>query len=461
MKEILTDTVELEKFLKYDALLKNDNALKRFIQTTNKIKFRKFLAINNEVDTKDPSEFSSLDRISIIVDYMLNQYNVDDICIREGISKNTFLKWENDFLKAFNRYSEEVLFKENANLSTKELILRELNQEVVNFYESFIDLNSVNNIVVKKGERLATYSIFNSIKNVLVLDKINNFRLINKHLEEVNEKLPNNGLLLGCFETFNARAQKKSIYKIPIIKNIYFGFEFLFKRVFPKLPYLKKVYFYITKGKNRLLSKAEALGRLVSCGFNIVDYQVINGLHYFIAEKVKEPAYNMNPSYGPLFKMPRVGKNGKIIGVYKLRTMHPYSEYLQEYILNINGYSETGKPANDFRLVPWGKFFRRYWIDELPQLINLLKGELKLVGCRPVSQTYFNEIPKDIQELRITQKPGCIPPYVALNRMGSVSCVLQAEKEYLQEKLRNPYFTDTKYFFKALYNIVFKRKRSA
>ena len=203
------------------------------------------------------------------------------------------------------------------------------------------------------------------------------------------------------------------------------------------------------------------MGRLVSCGFEIVDYQRIDGIHYFAAKKVKEPAYDMSPSYGPLFKMRRVGKNGKIIGVYKLRTMHPYSEYLQDYILKLNGYSETGKPADDFRLVPWGKYVRRYWIDELPQLINLIKGDLKLVGCRPVSERYFQDIPKEIQELRLSQKPGCIPPYVALNRKGSVESVLQAEREYLEEKIRNPFFTDTKYFFKAIYNIVFKNKRSA
>ena len=52
--------------------------------------------------------------------------------------------------------------------------------------------------------------------------------------------------------------------------------------------------------------------------------------------------------------------------------MHPYSEYLQDYILKLNGYSETGKPANDFRLVPYGKFLRRYWIDELPQLYKFI-----------------------------------------------------------------------------------------
>ena len=245
------------------------------------------------------------------------------------------------------------------------------------------------------------------------------------------------------------------------MSDFYFGYEFLFKRIFPKLDWTKRIYSDVTKGKGKLLSKAEALGRLISCGFKIMDYKSINGLTYFIVKKDKEPSFDLNPSYGLIYKMPRIGKDGKIIKVYKLRTMHPYSEYLQDYILKANGYAETGKPAADFRIPAWGKFFRRFWIDEIPQLINVLKGDMKLVGIRPVSERYFQDIPKEMQKLRLTQKPGCIPPYVALNREGNVMSVLQSEKEYLEEKLRNPYTTDTKYFFKAIFNIVFKQKRSA
>ena len=68
---------------------------------------------------------------------------------------------------------------------------------------------------------------------------------------------------------------------------------------------------------------------------------------------------------------------------------------------------------------------------------------------------------EEMQKLRLTQIPGCIPPYVALNRDGNVMSVLQAEKEYLEEKLRNPYTTDIKFFLSAVFNIVFKHKRSA
>lgn len=357
---------------------------------------------------------------------------------------------------SLDSYSDEAL---EVN---KDLLINESNEQAYNFFGSYVNLSSQKTLILSRNEKLTSYSTLNNIQNIVVLDKMNNFRKINKYFEDINEQLELGSYLLGSFETFRERMKNNRLNSVPVLGKAYENYEFLFKRVVPKLPFVKSLYFNITKGKDRLLSKAEALGRLVSCGFEIIDLKQIDGIYYYVAKKVKSPAYDMNPSYGPLFKMKRVGKNGKIIGVYKFRTMHPYSEYLQEYIVKQNGYSETGKPANDFRVVPWAKTLRRYWIDELPQLLNVLKGEMKLVGIRPVSKTYFEtSIPKDIQELRLTQKPGCIPPYVALNRQSSVESVLQAEREYLQEKIRNPYFTDTKFFFKAIYNIVFKRKRSA
>ena len=66
---------------------------------------------------------------------------------------------------------------------------------------------------------------------------------------------------------------------------------------------------------------------------------------------------------------------------------------------------------------------RRFCLNESPQLINLLKGDLKWVGVIPVSQRNFQDIPKEMQKLRLTQKPGCVPPYVALNREGNVMSV--------------------------------------
>ena len=344
----------------------------------------------------------------------------------------------------------------------KNSIKNRIGIDVYEFVKKFIDTNSDSTLFVSTTNFFNIESLKSNHKSIVNLGKLNNIRFINKFLIAVNLNLETSNIFIGCAETFSARSKRKKINRIPFVRNIYYIGEFIFLRAFPKIWGLKKIYFFITRGRNRLLSKAEILGRLVSCGFEIIEYKTINGVLFFVTKKVEIPTITkVKPSYGPIYKMPRIGKNGKIIGVYKFRTMHPYAEFLQDYIINKNGYSETGKPADDFRLTPWGRFFRKYWIDETPQLLNVIKGEMKFVGVRPISKRFFDDIPKDLQELRIKHKPGCIPPYVSLNKTGSVQDVLNAERQYLIDKNNNPYFTDLKYFFKAIFNIIFKRKRSA
>jgi lipopolysaccharide/colanic/teichoic acid biosynthesis glycosyltransferase len=343
----------------------------------------------------------------------------------------------------------------------KQDIIYKAGKETYDFFSQFIDPESKQTLIISTTNdfNITNYPI--ELSAIVNLSKVNNIRYINKFFEKVNAKLNTGDTFICCFETIASRKERHRIGNIPILKYIWFGTEFIFLRMFPKMWGFKKIYFLVTRGRNRLLSKAEVMGRLVSCGFSIEASEAFNGITYVVCKKTKEPVFNMEASYGPLFKMQRMGKDGKLIGVYKFRTMHPYAEYLQDYVLNINGYADSGKPKNDFRLTPWGRFMRRYWLDELPQLINVCKGELKLVGVRPISERYFQDIPKDLQELRVKFKPGCIPPYIALNRKGNVESVLQSEREYLQEKIKRPYTTDTRYFFKAIFNIIFRRKRSA
>ncbi|MEX1189798.1 MAG: sugar transferase [Bacteroidia bacterium] len=299
------------------------------------------------------------------------------------------------------------------------------------------------------------------VNNIINFSLVNDIRYINKYFQKVNQKLEQGDYFCGCLETFSAKQSKQNFGKVPILKKALSFFDFVVHRVFPKIKGIKYVYFSVTKGQSRLLSKAEVFGRLVCCGFEIVDYKDIDEIIYFVAKKASEPKEDIKPSYGPIFKMARIGKDGKVFFVYKFRTMHPYSEYLQDFVLQSNGYASSGKPAKDFRLTPWGKFLRRYWLDELPQLLNVMKGEMKLVGVRPVSSRYFQDIPTDLQKLRLTQKPGCIPPYLALGLKSNVHDVQRAEREYLEEKIKKPYSTDFRYFYKALYHIIIKKKRSA
>jgi hypothetical protein len=86
---------------------------------------------------------------------------------------------------------------------------------------------------------------------------------------------------------------------------------------------------------------------------------------------------------------------------------------------------------------------------------------MQLVGVRPVSEVYFKTLPLDLQIKRVKYKPGCIPPYVAMNRKSNLESVLSSEIVYLKMKEKNPCSTDLKLFFFALINIIFKGKRSS
>ena len=76
-----------------------------------------------------------------------------------------------------------------------------------------------------------------------------------------------------------------------------------------------------------------------------------------------------------------------MIGVYKLRTMYPYSEYCQDLAIIDNNLDSTGKIKDDYRVTTWGKFLRRFWIDELPMLINFFKGELNIEEIEKLTKT--------------------------------------------------------------------------
>jgi lipopolysaccharide/colanic/teichoic acid biosynthesis glycosyltransferase len=343
----------------------------------------------------------------------------------------------------------------------KELIIEKVGPAVYSYFTQFVDVENESTLVISSTNVFNLFQHKGRVRAVVNLSKVNNIRFINKFFETVNSRIDTGDYYIGCVETFTARRARNPINKVPLMRQLYFISEFIFHRVFPKMWGLKKIYFAYTRGRNRLLSKAETLGRLVSCGFEIIEYREFGGLTYFVVKKSGMPVFDMTPSYGLIYKMPRIGKDGRIIQVYKFRTMHPYSEYLQDYVIRRNGYSTTGKPADDFRLTPWGRVLRRYWLDELPQVINILKGELKLVGIRPVGKRYFQDIPGDLQALRIKQKPGCIPPYVSLNMNSDLKSVHDAERKYLIDKQKSPYITDTMYFIRAVYTILVRKKRSA
>jgi lipopolysaccharide/colanic/teichoic acid biosynthesis glycosyltransferase len=291
------------------------------------------------------------------------------------------------------------------------------------------------------------------------LHRLNDFRWLNRYFLEVHRKIYNGGCFIGCADTI-ATYRKKIFKKYPkIIAQPLYIFNFIINRIIPKLPGIKKLYFFITKGRNRDLSRAEILGRLYFCGFKVIAEKVIADRYYYIVQRVKNPSIDTNPSYGPTIKLRRIGLDGEMMYINKFRTMHPYSEYLQNYIYEENRLNANGKFSNDFRITEWGRFMRKLWIDELPQVVNFLRGDLSLVGVRALSEHYYSLYPQDVKQLRSKFKPGLVPPYYA-DMPKSFDEIIASERNYFLQKQKHPFITDIKYFFKASYNIIFRHARS-
>jgi lipopolysaccharide/colanic/teichoic acid biosynthesis glycosyltransferase len=293
----------------------------------------------------------------------------------------------------------------------------------------------------------------------LNLHPINDIRRINAYFIKVNQNLMAGGVYVCCGETITQRYRGFLSGYGKVFGNVFYFFDFLFRRICPKIPFTQGIYFALTKGRNRSLSETEILGRLFFCGFKVIGYQEIEGLTYFVAIKEKKYREDPNPSYGPLIKLKRVGLNGKIFDCYKFRTMHPYSEYLQEYIHEMYSVSESGKFANDFRITEWGRIIRKYWIDEIPQFINLFKGDIRLIGTRAISLHYLSQYPADVREMRLRTKPGLIPVYTA-DKVTTLLELIHSERRYLERREKSPIKTDAVYLFKALYNILTRKVKS-
>lgn len=145
----------------------------------------------------------------------------------------------------------------------------------------------------------------------------------------------------------------------------------------------------------------EVIKRLIDIVCSFLGVLVLSPLFIIIAIIIK------TTSKGPVFfSQKRVGKNGKEFNMYKFRSMVVNAEELKEKLAAQNEMSgPMFKMKDDPRVTKVGKFIRKTSIDELPQLWNVLKGDMSLVGPRP-------SLPKEVAQFenwmyrRLEVKPG-------------------------------------------------------
>jgi lipopolysaccharide/colanic/teichoic acid biosynthesis glycosyltransferase len=349
----------------------------------------------------------------------------------------------------------------------------DINPEVVSSIEKECGPEMAEAVIRMTGQKLtdqtavlSTTTIFNitslpeeKYTYIINLHKINDIKQLDRFIDSVNQKLEQKGYFFCCVETKDQRKTRILKKFPPVFNYIFYSIDFLVKRILPKLKYTRPLYFFLTRGENAVISRAEALGRLSRGGFRIKMESFIGNKLCIEARKYSDPIPLKDNLYGPLIALPRVGKNGEIIKVYKLRTMHPYSEYIQDYVYKLHDLQNGGKFKNDFRITSWGSVCRKIWLDELPMVINFFNGEMKIVGVRPLSKQYFELYKKDVQERRIRYKPGLIPPFYA-DMPSDLEEIQSSEMRYLDHFDKHPIITDFRYFWKSLSNILFRKARS-
>ena len=261
-----------------------------------------------------------------------------------------------------------------------------------------------------------------------------------------------------CLHGRNKNLRKARILKYPPVINYRLLHRLHHKTDTPKIHVNKGIYFFLTRGQIVLSPVPKFWADFTRVASKWLTNNLSTTICTLSAARLST-GLRFGGHLWTLVKLRRIGKGGKEIKVYKMRTMHPYAEYLQEYIYQKHSLDEGGKFKDDFRVSTLGRIMRRLWIDELPMLINLFRGELKIVGVRPLSKQYFSLYTTELQEKRIKTKPGLIPPFY-VDKPETLEGIMASEHKYLDAYFKHPFLTDFKYFFKAVYNIVVKRYRS-
>lgn len=160
--------------------------------------------------------------------------------------------------------------------------------------------------------------------------------------------------------------------------------------------------------------------------------------------------------HNPIYVSTRVGKDGKKFKILKIRTMVPNAEQLKQQLIDA-GLNEADPPAfkmkNDPRITKVGKFYRKFSIDELLQLFNILNGTMSVVGPRPPLPREVKEY-NEKQKHRLDVKCGLLCLWQIQKNRHSLSFDdwVDLDIEYIKKQ---SFWLDTKIIFKGAFMVLF------
>jgi len=313
-------------------------------------------------------------------------------------------------------------------------------------------------LIIATYEDLCKAGGNNKYDLILCVPLLNDFVNINDSLLKIHGLLKKNGLLVGRIDTLESKKTRVVHKRGWLLYAGIFVFDFVFRRFLLSLLGRGKIVRKLRLTRYRIMSKCEALGRLRYCGYDILHSRESAEHLCFVSRSGTAPM-NGDPCEGLFIKIRKQGLHGQDLYTYKLRTMHPYANYLHDYILDNLDLDNNGKVVDDFRVPLWGRLVRKSWIDELPQLLNILKGELSFIGVRHLSNEFLELYPEKWRKERMNVRPGFVPPYYA-DCPKTFEGIIDSEKRYCKLRKQHPLTTDIYYFVRVVINFLTMRART-
>lgn len=181
--------------------------------------------------------------------------------------------------------------------------------------------------------------------------------------------------------------------------------------------------------------KRNIINKVIKRTFDILA-SLIGSIFLLFVIILLKVSFLLNGDYKSIFYTQyRIGKNGKLFKLYKFRSMVPNADEILEELLKTNPkiaeeYALNKKLENDPRITKVGKFIRATSIDELPQIINILKGDMSFIGNRPYLPREKVDMGKYYDDI-IKTKPGLTGFWqCSLRSRGTFEDRLKMEKYY-------------------------------
>lgn len=243
----------------------------------------------------------------------------------------------------------------------------------------------------KKGETIEGKKVFGSVRH---------FPRFIKELDIRTVIIAMPSLMTGTLSSLTAEVQKHAMHTIviPDLKGIALLntdlLHFFYEEIF-----LMNIKNNLKSSVNRFIKRLFDL--LLSILSLLVVLPIVGVISLIIRLESKGPA---------IYVHERVGRHGRVFRCYKFRTMHKDAEERLQEILDKSAdlrteWGEKWKLKDDPRVTMVGRFLRRASLDELPQILNVFKGEMSLVGPRPVTHYEFEKYYSDVADICF-----CVPP---------------------------------------------------